>query len=137
MRVLHIYAGNLYGGIETMLATIARSPDLCPSLESHFALCFEGRLSDEITSARAPLYRLGAVQVRRPWTVWRARRALAEALRRDSFHAVICHSPWPLAIFGPVVRAAGRPLVFWLHEYLSGRSWIEKWARRCPPDLAI
>ncbi len=47
MRVLHISAGNLYGGVETMLVTLARDRQVLPALDQEFALCFEARLSTE------------------------------------------------------------------------------------------
>jgi glycosyltransferase involved in cell wall biosynthesis len=127
----------LYGGVEMLLATLARSRDLCPSMESHFALCFEGRLSAELTAASAPLHLIGNVRVRWPLTVWRARRRFSDLLRRTRFDLVVCHSPWSQAIFGPVVRLAGLPLVFWLHDAISGWHWLERWARLTPPDLAL
>ena len=137
MRVLHSYSGNLYGGVETLLATLARNRDLCPAMESHFALCFPGRLSSELTASRAPLYMMGSVRARWPLTVRRARRCFGELLRASAFDLIVCHSPWAQAIFGPVVRAAGLPLVFWLHDAIDGRHWLERWARLTPPDLAL
>jgi glycosyltransferase involved in cell wall biosynthesis len=137
MRVLHVSAGNLHGGVETLLVTLARSRALCPELEPEFALCFEGRAADEIAAAGTPLHLLGAVRVRRPLGVLRARRILKELIARRRFDAVICHSPWVQAIFGPAVRAAGAPLVFWLHDAAAGRHWVERWAAMAPPDLAI
>jgi hypothetical protein len=50
MRVLHVYGGNLYGGIETMLVTLARTRSLCPALDQEVALCFDGRLSVELAA---------------------------------------------------------------------------------------
>jgi glycosyltransferase involved in cell wall biosynthesis len=140
MRVLHIYSGNLYGGIETMLVTLARERSLCPEMEPHFALCFEGRLSDELHAAGAQVHQLGNVRASQPQTVWRARRKLADLLQQVDYDAVICHAPWSQAIFGPVVRnssSAGLPLIFWLHSETDGRHWTERWARRTPPDLAL
>lgn len=137
MRVLHLYSGNLYGGIETMLVTLARCRDLCPQMESHFALSFEGRLSEELKAAGSPVHLLGNVRASRPATVLHARKTLRELLRRLNFDAAICHSPWSQAIFGAVADEAGLPLIFWLHNETDGRHWSERWARRTPPDLAI
>jgi glycosyltransferase involved in cell wall biosynthesis len=137
MRILHIYAGNLYGGIETLLVTLARRRALCPEMEPHFALCFEGRLSQELRDAGVPVHLLGAVRVSRPWTIWRARRSLRQLLGRERFDAVVCHACWPHALFGPVVRAAGLPLVFGAHAIQGGRHWLERWARRTRPDLVL
>jgi glycosyltransferase involved in cell wall biosynthesis len=135
MRVLHVHSGNLYGGIETVLVTLANSSDLCPAMEQHFALCFEGQLSENLRAAGAQVYLLGGVRIRRPKTLLKARKTLSSLLK--SFDLVICHSAWSQAIFGPVVRAVQRPLVFWLHCAPDGRHWLERWARRVQPDLVI
>ena len=132
MRVLHVYSGNLYGGIESMLATIARR-----GIDHEFAVCFEGRLSAELANAGVPVHKLGAVSMRRPHSVAAARRALGAIIRRGSFERVICHAPWSQGLFGGIIRRTGCPLVFWAHDVMSGRHWTERLARRVPPDLAI
>jgi glycosyltransferase involved in cell wall biosynthesis len=137
MRVLHVHSGNLYGGVETMLSTLARRRDSCPSMEPHFALCFEGRLSEELRDSGARVHRLPGVRVSRPATVVRARRALAALLREESFDVAICHSTWTQAVFGKVVRASSTPLVFWSHDAPRGTHWLERWARRTPPDFVV
>ncbi len=135
--MLHLHAGNLYGGVETLLVTLANLRDLCPSMEPHFALCFEGRLSRELVSAGVPVHLLGRVRISRPWTGWRARRRLLEVLRRERYDAVLCHMAWPLVVFGRTARAAGQKLVFWAHSGHSGRTSLERMARWITPDLAI
>ena len=60
-----------------------------------------------------------------------------EVISGRSFDRVVCHAPWSQALFGGVVRRAGRPLVFWAHDVMTGRHWTERLARRVPPDLAI
>jgi glycosyltransferase involved in cell wall biosynthesis len=137
MRVLHVYSGNLYGGVETFLHTVAREQGRQPGLTHAFALCFEGRLAAELRETGAQLHLLGEARVGRPWTVWRARVALRELLQRERYDAVLCHAIWPQALFGPVVRAAGVPLVFYQHDALNGRHWLERWARVTAPDLVI
>ena len=52
MRLLHVYSGNLYGGIESILLTLTRQRAACPELDAEVALCFEGRLSHELTAER-------------------------------------------------------------------------------------
>ncbi len=89
MRVLHVHSGNMYGGVETLLVTLARHRDLCPSMEPHYALCFEGRLSEELTAAGVHVHLLGNVRISRPLTILRARRALKDLLQRVSFDLVI------------------------------------------------
>ncbi|MET0650795.1 MAG: glycosyltransferase, partial [Pyrinomonadaceae bacterium] len=82
-------------------------------------------------------HHLPDVRVSRPATVMRARKALAALLRDEKFDVVICHSSWSHAIFSKVVRAASLPLVFWAHDAATGTHWLERWARRTPPDLAV
>jgi glycosyltransferase involved in cell wall biosynthesis len=137
MRVLHIHSGNMYGGVETLLATLARLRDLAPMMEPHFALCFDGRLSEELTTAGVPVHLLGNVRISRPLSVVRARKALRDLLGRIPFDSVICHSAWSQSLFGPAVRAAKVPLVFWLHSETNGQHWLERWARKTLPDMAL
>ena len=136
MRVLHVYSGNLYGGIESILATIARR-GASTGVDHQFAPCFEGRLSRELAAAGAAVHILGAVSMRRPHSVAAARRQLGVLIRRCSFDRVICHAPWSQGLFGGVIRRAGCPLVFWAHDVMTGRHWTERLARRVTPDLAI
>src|SRR5436309_2890928 len=79
----------------------------CPTLETQFALCFEGRLSEELRAAGATVHALGGARVRSPLSVRRARRALSRLLREDDFDVAACHSSWSQALFGAVVRASG------------------------------
>ncbi len=135
--MLHVNSGNLYGGVETILASLARLKDFCPAMESEFALCFEDRLARELAAAGAPMHWLGNVRISRPWTVWRARRRLKELLGRKRFDLVICHMPWSMAVLGPTVRASGQKLGFWIHNFHAGTNWLERLARGTWPDLAI
>jgi glycosyltransferase involved in cell wall biosynthesis len=137
MRLLHVYSGNLYGGIETLLVSLAKHADVCPALEHEFALCFEGRLSRELEMAGAVVHRLGPARVSRPFSIRRARRSLASRLCVGSFDTVICHGPWSQALFGGVARPAGVPGSFWVHDAAVGRHWTERWAKRTQPDIAI
>jgi len=137
IRVLHVNSGNLYGGVETILATLGRLRQTCPAMESQFALCHEGRLSAELREAGARVHILGKVRISRPWSVRTARRALRDTLKREDFDMVMCHMPWSLAVFGGVARTEGRRLGFWAHGFHSGRGWLEKLAKRTTPDVAI
>jgi glycosyltransferase involved in cell wall biosynthesis len=137
MRVLHVNAGNLYGGIETLLVTLARHRALCPEVDPEFALFFEGRLSGELRAANVPVHRLGEARVSRPWTVLRARRRLRELLRAGRFDAVVTHGCWSHAIAAPAARRRGVPLVFWAHNIQGRWHLLERWARWAPPDLVL
>jgi glycosyltransferase involved in cell wall biosynthesis len=143
MRILHVYSGNLYGGIEVILYALAQARAAtgqalgAAAAEHAFALCFEGRLSGELQRAGAELHVLGEVRASRPQTLRRARARLNEVLAVGRFDRVICHAPWSQGLFGAVVRRAGVPLVFWAHDVMTGRHWTERLARLVTPDTAI
>ena len=135
MRILHLTSGNLYGGIEALLVTLARHRELCPALEQHFGVCFFGRLEGELRAMGVPVHHFGEVRVRSPWSIWQARSRLRKLLAEESFDAVICHAPWPLGVFAPAVKNSR--LVFWQHDVAGGTHWVERWARTKHPKLAI
>jgi glycosyltransferase involved in cell wall biosynthesis len=137
MRVLHIAAGNLYGGVETLLVTLARFRKSVPSLEQEFALCFSGRLKDELVATGASVHSLGAVRVRQPISIWKARNRIRAILDERRIDVVVCHMAWPCALFGSVARTAGVPVAMWQHMASNGRHWLERWARIAGPDLVI
>ncbi|MBW3570469.1 MAG: glycosyltransferase [Gemmatimonadetes bacterium] len=118
-----------------MLATL--SATRVQGLEQRFALCFEGRLAEEIRAAHAPLEMLAAVRVSRPWTVLRARRRLAAVLDDARPDVVICHSSWTHGLLAGVARKRGIPLVFWLHDAVTGQTWADRFAKRVRPDFAV
>jgi glycosyltransferase involved in cell wall biosynthesis len=136
MRVLHVYAGNLYGGVETMLATLARHQAAEPELEQRFALAFDGRLAAELRDAGAAVTVLGGARLSRPWTVWAARRRFARLLAAERPRVAVFHSAWSHGIFAPAARQAGIRVVFWLHDAVSGDA-SEARARRVAPDLVL
>jgi len=67
-RVLHVAAGNLFGGVERMLLAIAEAqrPDECAH---DFALCFDGRVARELRERGGDPGVLGEVRFSRPSTV--------------------------------------------------------------------
>ncbi len=137
IRVLHIVAGKLYGGVETLLVTLARLRDVCPDMEPCFAVCFEGRVSRELREAGATVYVLGDTRMSRPWTVIRARRRLRAFLAEGRFDVVFCHLGWSMALFGETARASGVKTAFWAHGFQTGKGWLERMTKRTRPDLVI
>ena len=137
MRVLHVHSGNLYGGVETMLTTLARRSDACPELQQEFALCFEGRLSRELATLGAIAHPLVSVRVSRPLSVIRSRRQLRKLLTNRRFDALVFHSAWSHAIFAPIARARRLPAIVWMHGTTGGRHWSEQWSRRLRPNLVL
>ena len=137
MNVLHLFAGNLFGGIERVGITLASHRALCPDMHPHFALCFEGRFSTELRATGVPIHMLGEVRLGRPWTILSARKRLKQVIREQKIQTVIAHACWPHVVGAPVVKAMGIPLIFWAHDILNGHHWIERWASRTSPALVL
>jgi len=105
-------------------------------MKPHFALCFAGRLSEELRSQKVPVHLLGNVRFSNILTVWRSQQKLKELINRKNFDVVICHACWSRAIFGGVAKAL-KPLVFWCHDAILGDRWLERFAKLVKPNLAI
>lgn len=136
-RVLFVHAGNMYGGVERVLETLAGENARAHGLDLRFAVCFEGRLSDTLRQRNVALDMLGPVRLTRPHLVLRARSRLSALLQRDQPAVVITTSAWAHAVFAPAVRAQRLPLASWVHDLLGGRSWLERVAGRWQPDFLI
>jgi glycosyltransferase involved in cell wall biosynthesis len=131
MRVLHVSAGNLYGGVERILEEIATH---MPVGSAHaFALSFGGRVAAALDAAGAERHDLGPVRVSRPWSVWRARRRLKRIV--SGFDRVVAHAPWAFALAAPVVGPRAR--VLFAHDAPDGAHWTERRATRLAPSLIV
>ena len=138
MRILHLYAGNLYGGIERLLATYAEQREQCPELVPYFGLCFEGRLAKELRAAGVEVYILGEVRLSRPWTTWRARRRLNRLLAGPvQFDAILTHASWPHAVFASTIARRKLPLIFVAHDAYRELTAVDRAAARIKPDRII
>lgn len=135
MRILNIYSGNLYGGIETLLETLARYQGSSDDFAIDFCLCFDGRLAK--TLRNYTLFELNEVRLRKPWTVWKARRKVKNMLSTGRYDAVLLHSAWAHIIFSPAAKDVGVPVVFSLHDAATGSQWLERLACRNQPDLLL
>jgi glycosyltransferase involved in cell wall biosynthesis len=136
LRVLHVHSGNLYGGVETFLLSLARFRALAPSMSMGVALTSDGRIASDLRAAGVPVAILGEARMSRPSAVWRARRAFASLLRSERPDVVVCHQPWPLVLFGSVARRHSIALVLWMHMAAS-RHWLDRLALRVRPGTIV
>lgn len=134
MRVLHVLAGNLYGGVETFLGSVARDRHLCPAMVPGFAVCFPGRIRDELLAANVSVHDLGPVRASRPWTVWRARRTLRHLL--TGYELAVLHHAWAVGLFAPAAVRAGVPVVGYYHGP-TGDGWADRLAGRRRVALVV
>jgi glycosyltransferase involved in cell wall biosynthesis len=135
MRVLHVAAGNLYGGIERMLVTLASTPHA--RVEQQFVLVFGGRLERELSAAGAVVHCLPSPRATRPLMIWRARRAFAAVLDDVKPDAVLFHGAWPHAMLAPAAARANVRLGFWQHQPIARPSWPDRWARHVRPHFVV
>lgn len=138
MRVLFLHSGNLWGGVETALVSLASYRQLEPELQVVFGICFDdGAVASELRAAGAEVLDLTAVRMSRPWTVVRARSRLRQVLRSREVDACVTTSAWVHGVFAAVVRASGLRLVLWAHDVWSRARWLDRLAARWPPDLVV
>jgi len=137
MKVLHVHSGNMWGGVETLLLTLARNRARAPAMEMEVALCFDSRLRRELEGAGVRVHLLGEVRLSRPWTAWRARRRLASLLRAGRFEVALLHNPWALAALAPAAGRAGARSAVWLHGPPDAAQRIDRLAARHDLDLVI
>ena len=134
LHVLHVTAGNLFGGIERMLlGMVAAQHSDC---RHEVAVCFDGRLAGS-SAAPARAHVLGDVRFRRPDTIVRARRRIRHVRTAGHHDVLIGHAPWSGALAGPAARRAGRPLILWAHDAPQTGGWPERKIARLPPDRVI
>lgn len=137
LRVLHVHSGNLWGGVETMLLTLARHERRVSTMTSEFALCFDGRVADRLRDAAASVSMLAPVRFSQPGSVARARRALAERLAATKASVAVVHSSWIAALFGDLIASSGLGRALWVHAPDRGPLW-QRWpAERFRPHVAI
>lgn len=134
--VLHLAAGNLYGGVETFLATVARaSSSRERPLEHHFALFFEGRLAEELRAAGAQVHVLGPARLSRPWTLAGPQWRLRQLLERLRPQALLCHSTWVTAALGPALW--GQRWALFCHGPLEPRFALDRLVPLLRPSAVL
>lgn len=137
MRIIHLSAGNLHGGVETLLETMARWRGATPEVEAEFALCFDGEAAGRLRGEGVRVHILGPARVRNPLSILNVRKQLRRLLAEGRFDAAIAHSAWIEGLCYPALRAFKVPLMFWMHDAPARRHWTHRWAARATPALAI
>jgi glycosyltransferase involved in cell wall biosynthesis len=135
LRILHVTSGRLFGGIERMLVTIARSGG--HALDHAFAVAAPGRAVEELRDSGARVALVGDVRLSRPATIVKGRDAFRRLTRDYRPDVVICHAPWAYALFAGVARRERLRTVWWQHDRATGTSFVERWARRLPCELVL
>jgi hypothetical protein len=92
MRVMHMSAGEHgYGGIETMLLTLARLSNR--QLESVFGIHFDRTLAQRLRAAGAIVHSVGErARLRNPPGILRERQRFGVLLRRERIDTVVAQN---------------------------------------------
>ncbi|HEY2407160.1 MAG TPA: glycosyltransferase family 4 protein [Polyangiaceae bacterium] len=135
MKALHVYSGNLFGGIERMLLALTTLPRA--EIENVFALCFDARIAQGLRARGARVELLAPVRIRDPISVLRGRRVLERLLRGERFDAVICHGIWTFAVFAGAVRRAGGKPILYQHDIPNPKNGFYRWSSLRPPRICI
>jgi glycosyltransferase involved in cell wall biosynthesis len=135
VTVLHVAAGNMYGGIERLLVTLASATH--PAMRQEVVIAFGGRFDRELQDAGVAVHRLPSPRASRPLAVWRARRAFMAVQAKASPEVAIFHSAWPHAMFASTARAGGARIGFWQHAPVATPAWPDRWARFVRPDFTV
>jgi len=135
--VLHLVAGNLYGGIERMLVCMAKYSSFYRGMIPSFAVCFDGRLAEELNGMGHKVAVFGKVSFRNPLSLFRVRRRLKGHLEENNFDWVVCHGSWAHGLAGKVVHKSQSKLVHMIHGIPDHFSLHDKWARSIVPDLVL
>jgi len=138
--ILHVYSGNLFGGIESNIVALCAADQARNAMggsRHRVALCFDGLLSERLRDVGAPATILGAVRFRYPWTAWSARRKLARALNDLAITGIVAHGSWAFRLAEPVARRLGRPIAFWNHDPFRVSGPLETYVVAHPPDFLI
>lgn len=138
LKLLHLHAGVLHGGVETFLVTLARRAELHPELEHVWAFSFEGRVTEELRETGARVHALSEARFRDPVSIARARRTVKALVRGERPDAVLCHMPKPYGLFATAARRAGAPVILYMHGPIIGYGIPERLSRLAgPPNLLI
>ncbi len=139
VRALFIHSGNLFGGVETAMISLARvAHEQGANLEPSFALCFDdGRVARELRAAGGTVHTLGAVRMSRPWQIYRVRARLRQLLASLEIDICVTPSSWIHTIFAPVVRACGLPIALWANDRWSRDRWMDRLALRQSPAVVV
>ena len=135
LRILHVTNGYMYGGVETALSMMARYREVCPAMEPQFALCFDGRLAEELCRTGVAVHLLGDSREGISRKSPELRGGLARILDDRRYDAVICHMLMVQAIFGALLHDRGILNILYTHG-ATPPVW-EWWADQVPPDHLI
>ncbi|MGZ4787333.1 MAG: glycosyltransferase family 4 protein, partial [Terriglobales bacterium] len=136
IRMLHLHSGNIMGGIESLMLTMAESAGFTPDTKHEFALTFDAEFAAHLRRTGATVHLLPRIRLRHLPSVYQSRRQLRMLLGQFQFDAVFAHSSWTQLLFSDIARRRSIPQIFWMHGPYDGH-WLQKLASFQRPDFVI
>jgi glycosyltransferase involved in cell wall biosynthesis len=137
VKVLHLANGNLYGGIETFLVTLAGFEHRgYRMLQHHFLLSHHGRLEDELRALGRAVEVLPGARLRHPWAISRVRRGARRLVQQISPDVVLAHGSWAYFVLGHGLPRRGTPVGLFQHG-LSNGTLLERLAAFRRPAFVV
>jgi glycosyltransferase involved in cell wall biosynthesis len=131
MKVLHISADVLVGGIESFLITLARNQALDNTSTHEFAFTAEGPAVNTIRFAGARVHYLGSVSYKNPKALYLARRRLSQLCKVSAYDIAVFHQyPLLVAAFADVLWRRRVKMVRYFHNEAIPHSKLERLVRR-------
>lgn len=136
MHLIHVHAGNFFGGIERVLLTMAQHAP--QTIRQTFVLYSEGILSselDEIAKTRPIGIKLFAMfRYRNPSRVMKAAvqfRFFRRSITGKSL--IVAHGLWSYVFLRMFCLIGRKSVVLYAHDIYHGVGWLDSAARLFPP----
>ncbi len=134
---MHFGAGNLFGGIEVMLVTMAKFQGECAELDQEFAFFFEGKVSTQIRSLGFQVRIFPETKIKNLVQVFKTQRLIRKYLEEKKPDALVVHGQWVHFLVAGVAKKLGVKLIHWSHDPPTGKFILDWHVKYCKPDSII
>jgi glycosyltransferase involved in cell wall biosynthesis len=136
MKVLHLAAGNIFGGIERGLVAYAAGRAAFPEMVPFFALNFPGHTEEELRLQGVDVTVMGPARFSSPASLAHARHSLKALLRGVRPDIVLTHGVWVHCVYAPVLETCRIKVGLALHAPPQFH-WLDLLALDTRADLVI
>jgi len=136
MKIIHLYSGNRFGGVERVLLQLFIVRKHLSEIDQEYIIIFDGLLSQKLIEEGAKVNLLFPVKFSKPWTIIRAWTRINSLLNRRRPQVLICHDIWSFVIGHLPARIYGCKIVLWAHTE-GLHYYLYKYLDFFKPDLII
>lgn len=137
IKVIHFGAGNLFGGVEVMLITMAKYQQQCPRLDQSFAFFFDGKVANRIQKHGCRVKLFPETKIKNIFNVLRTQKAIRDHLISERPDLVVVHGQWVHFIVAGVAKNLGIKLAHWSHDPPTNRNLVDWYIKYKKPDFFI